>query len=271
MEIDYRYSCWKDEYNYLLKDLSNKKIIVLYSGGKDSSLTLDYIVRAGEEFGFTFDVHTSAFPIHRYTAEEKEKIQTYWDNRGVDIIWHEPQQSDEILETADNPCKKCQLTNKKLLNDILTRMGEDWDRLFVIAGYSLWDIVSYTIEHILNNIYAPHGQSLTEENKKRLIETGQRFYPVLRMKEGYSVFRPLIKVGTTDIMKEIRRIGIPILSTSCKFQEYRPKRHLMRYYEKMDMTFDYEQVLEFAKSLPHFPDISPYTLMKREEYFSKVF
>ena len=73
--------------------------------------------------------------------------------------------------------------------------------------------------------------------------------------------RPIPPIGTKVcwVYKDLER------------QEYRPKRHLMRYYEKMDMTFDYDNVLEFAKSLPHFPDITPYTLMQGKEYFSKVY
>lgn len=272
MEVGKRYAEWKEEFEQFLKGLSDKQIVLLYSGGKDSTLALDYMLRASEEYGFRFEAHGGTFPVHRYNEAELDKLNSYWASRGVDINWHQPGDSDDILEAAPNPCKACQSTNKGFLNILLKRLvGDNWTDLVVVAGYSLWDIVSYTVEHILNNVYTTGGNDMEPEQEKRLIETAQRFYPVLRMEEGFTVFRPLVRINTTDIYEEIRSAGIPILSTTCNYLDYRPKRHLMRYYEKMDMAFDYDQVLSFAKSLPHFPDISPYSFMEREEYFSKVF
>jgi hypothetical protein len=158
-----------------------------------------------------------------------------------------------------------------LLNAILSEKVEDWKNLVVIAGYSLWDIVSYATEYVFNYMSVKSDEEIGAEYKRRLLETAQRFYPLLKMDEGYTVFRPLIKVNTNDIVQQIEKIGIPILSTPCKFQEFRPKRHLMKYYEKMDMYFDYERTLHFAQKLPDFPEIKSYAAMDKQKYFSNVF
>ena len=103
------------------------------------------------------------------------------------------------------------------------------------------------------------------------METGQRFYPLLKMKEGYMVFRPLIKYNGNHIVKLIGQSGIPTLSGPCKFSDFRPKRLLEKYYGNMDMNFDYNRVFDFAKKTLNLPDISSYTSIRKEEYLRDIF
>ena len=177
-------------------------------------------------------------------------------------------QTDEYLENAPNPCVACQKLRKKLLKTILSDSIEDWSRLCIIINHSLWDIVSYSIEHILDDLFS---NSVKPENNKRFMETAQRFYPLLKMKEGYTVFRPLIKYNSNDIQKLIKQAGIPILSIPCKFKEFRPKRVLEKYYEKMGMRFNYKQVFDFARQSLNLPDITTYTSIDMDEYLLNVF
>ena len=46
------YAVWRRDQEQILRNLENKKACVLYSGGKDSSLSLYYLLRAREEFRF---------------------------------------------------------------------------------------------------------------------------------------------------------------------------------------------------------------------------
>ena len=267
MNDEIAYPHWKEEYKSVLKSLPGKKVLVLFSGGKDSSLTLDFILRAGEEFGFNSEAHAAAFPVHRYTDAEKERIVSYWSERGSDITWHDVGKTDDHIKEAANPCHPCQQVRKELLKTVLTSTIEEWERLVLVPSYSLWDIVSYSLEHLLGDIYSDSNKGMDGEKDKRFMETAQRFYPVLKMKEGYSVFRPLIKYNGSDIVKTIEQKGIPILSIPCEFSEFRPKRILERYYNRMEMRFEYDQVLDFARRSLNLPDISSYVSIEKEEYY----
>ena len=268
MEI--HYSHWKEEHRSILETFSEKAVFLFYSGGKDSSLALDFVSKAGKDFGFDIQVHGSAFPVHRYTAQEKGRLDSYWNGRGVRITWHDVGAGDDAIKDDINPCLPCQKLRKGLLKTILAGV-EDWENLVLIISFSLWDLVGYTIEHILGDIYIASPKKAGNQRSKRFIETSQRFYPVLRMKEGYIVFRPLIKYNGSDILKSTVEAGIPLLSMPCQFRDYRPKRRFEKYYEGMGLRFDYEQVFAFAKKTLQIPDPSFYSSIEKETYLRDIF
>lgn len=265
------YSLWKEEHRSFLETLPGKNIFLLFSGGKDSSIALDFTLRAAKEFGFDFETHAGAYPVHRYTDSEKEKISYYWNNRSIDILWHDLGETDDYIQAEENPCLPCQKLRKGMLKTILISSIDDWGNLVLIISYSLWDIVSYSMEHILGGVFSNSGHGIGVEQSKRFRETAQRFYPLIRMKEGYSIFRPLIKFNGNDILELIGQEGIPILSVPCKFKDFRPKRILEKYYEKMGIRFDYDQVFDFAKKSLDLPDITSYTSIAKEEYLGRIF
>ena len=264
--IDYHQ--WKEEHKTILDTFSDKNVLVLFSGGKDSSLAMDFIVRATKEFGFDFSAHAGVYPIHRYPGMEKKRIESYWNKRGIEVQWHDLGKTDDYIKNEANPCLGCQKLRKQMLKTTLGTMVNDWESLVLVTSYSLSDIVSYSIEHILNDFFS---NSLDSGNNKRFMETAQRFYPLLRMKEGYTVFRPLIKYNNGDIQEVIKQADIPTLSIPCKFREFRPKRILERYYQKMGIYFDYDKVFDFARESLDLPDIATYTSIDKDEYLLNIF
>ena len=268
MNTAIEYHQWKEEYGSTLETFCNKNLLVLFSGGSDSSLALDFILRSKKEFGFDFSAHAGTYPLHRYPGTEKKKIESYWNKRGIEIQWHDLGKTDDYINTEPNPCLKCQRLRKQMLKKILGDMVDDWARLVIVTGYSLWDIVSYSIEYILDDLFSNH---VNTENNKRFIETAQRFFPLLEMKEGYKVFRPLIKYNGNYIQQMLEQTGIPKLSISCEFKEFRPKIIFERYYQKIGIHFDYNKVYNFAKRSLDLPDINTYTKIDREEYLLNIF
>jgi tRNA(Ile)-lysidine synthase TilS/MesJ len=268
MDVAIEYHQWKEEYKSTLKSFYDKNVLVLFSGGKDSSLALDLILQAKKEFEFDFKAHAGAYPVHRYPDKEKKRIESYWSRRGIEVQWHDLGKTDDYIENESNPCLKCQKLRKQMLKTILGEMVDDWGNLVIVTGYSLWDIVSYSIEHILHDIFS---NSIDSKDTTRFMETAQRFYPLLRMKEGYTVFRPLIKYNSNSIQKVITQAGIPTLSISCKFKEFRPKIMLERYYQKAGIDFDYNEVFNFATRSLGLPDIATYTSIDRDEYLQNIF
>ena len=91
------------------------------------------------------------------------------------------------------------------------------------------------------------------------------------MKEGYQVFRPLVKYNNDDILKVVDEKNLPILSIPCAFKDFRPKRILEKYYEKMGLRFEYNQVLGFAKTSLKVPGISAFTDIAKEDYLTDIF
>jgi tRNA(Ile)-lysidine synthase TilS/MesJ len=230
------------------------------------------LLKAGREFGFSFEAHAGAFPLHRYTASEKERISAYWKVKGVPILWHDVAQGDAFLESGvNNPCLSCQEIRRQKLNAVLRNTVKEWSHLVLVVSYTLWDLVSYASEYLLAGVFRETNGRARQDLKKRFVEISQRFYPFLDMNEGYSVFRPLIHYNGCDVLKTVEEEGIPILGIPCKFKDFRPKRILERYYEKMGLRFDYGEVFNFAKQTMGLGDTSAYTDMDKEQYLSEIF
>jgi hypothetical protein len=271
MAISIDYSSWKQNYSSALEGLKGKRVYVLFSGGKDSSLCMHLLLKAGREFGFSFEAHAGAFPLHRYTASEIERISAYWQGRGATILWHDVGQDDACLEGVANPCLSCQEIRRQKLNAVLMNTVNEWSNLVLVVSYTLWDVVSYAAEYLLGGLFSKADGDIPAEMQKRFSETSQRFHPFLQMKDGYSVFRPLIQYNGCDVLKTVEEEGIPILGIPCRFKDYRPKRLLERYYDKMGLRFDYDAVFNFAKQTMRLPEASAYTNMDKERYLTKVF
>lgn len=270
MRSEMSYSRWREEHQDILKGFPGKIVKLLFSGGNDSSLALDFILRAGKEFGFSFETHAAAYPVHMYTDVEKNRITSYWNNRGANIIWHDLGVADTMPDEED-PCLVCLKLKRRLLKKNLVKTIQDWKNLVLIINYSLWDLASYCVEYMLMGISSIPDEQADAQKNSRILETAQRFYPLLQIKEGYTVFQPLIRYNTNEILKVIRKKGIPTLSIPCQFRDFRPKRIFEKYYEKMGISFDYEQVVQFARKSLNLPDISFYRSLSKEEHFLNIF
>jgi tRNA(Ile)-lysidine synthase TilS/MesJ len=267
------YLDWKNDNRLILESLPGKTIMMLYSGGKDSSVVLHLIQKASTEFGFSYKTFAGIFPNHVFSIKDRDELDSYWKAHDVTINWHTLQNSDDQLDSAlsegVSPCLICNTAKKQALINFLKAESIEMGSLVIIIGYSLWDIVSASIEHTLtfnfslSDAFPPVRHKSTEE---RFFETAQRFYPFLEFKSGFAVFKPLIRYNDQDILKIISDEGIPLLSTQCRFRNYRPKRLFSQYYERMNIKFDFEKVLEFTKSVHHLPEKKSFTELGEESY-----
>jgi tRNA(Ile)-lysidine synthase TilS/MesJ len=269
---------WRKDFETTLEGLQDKHVLMTYSGGKDSSLILYFIQQAADEFGFNFETHAVPFPAHVLTAEETDKLSGYWQEKGIQIIWHPISVVDDKLKDAVDrkisPCMVCNQTKKEVLTKFFKESQLPLNQTVIIVNYSLWDLVSATVEHILGGIYRVDKEVDTFKGKtprERFIEISQRFYPLLTINRGLTVFKPLIKYNDQDILAAIQKYGIPVTSTTCRFHEYRPKRWFAKYYHAMGLRYDYESVLAFAKESLQLPEMSYFEQIDLKKYLSAVF
>ncbi len=275
MKTTLTYEKFVHDNNEYLKTFCDKRVYASYAGGKDASVILHFFARAKEEFGFEFETHAAMYPPHVYTKDDVDRLDSYWKTRGIQIIWHPINKNESAFDIAEqqgtNPCEVCHLTKRQYFLEYLDRTVTDWNSVAIILGWSLWDIVSYTLEYLLGSVYTEtealyQGKSI----KDRFFRTSQRFYPVLNMKEGYTLYKPLIRYNDQDIVKVIRENEIPILTTDCKYKDFRPKRLFADCYLRQDLYFDYDKVMKFAQEALNLEKPSSYTVLDKKDFISSI-
>ncbi len=260
-----------------LAALRGRRALMFFSGGRDSSVVLHFLERAAREFSFSFETHAALFPPHVYAGGERERLDDYWRGRGVAIVWHDIPADESALEEARargvSPCRLCNEAKKAALMRYVRGRGRDLDGLVLVMSYSLWDLVSASLEHILAARFAAPGHEPGVRDKPvedRFRETFQRFYPLLRLPGGMEVFKPLIFWNDPQIGEVLRGEGIPVLGRSCRYKTFRPKRSLSELYERLGLAFDFDRVRAFAAEALGLPSAEAFSSMNREEYLRKI-
>ena len=277
-KIELTYDHWKEEHENLLSDLGNKKTIMLFTGGKDSSIILHYLQLASEEFGFSFEAHAADYPQHVFTDEEKAKLNDYWGKREVNIVWHSIPESDEIIEASltnsTNFCYICHKVKRKALMNFINSVNQNLKQeIVIILSYTLWDIVSYSLEYITGSVYADPNSSHLVQGKSaetRFTETSQRFYPLIQLAQGLTIFKPLLKYNDSEISHAVENECIPLSSVECKYMKYRPKRMMSNFYKNLELRFDYDSVFDFANKVLGLRDIDYYKNLDMNQFLEKL-
>jgi hypothetical protein len=271
------YDKWLSDNKRELEKLEGKDLFMAYSGGKDSSVVLHFLDLARKKYNYNLEARGIIIPEHVLTKDERKKLDHYWENRGIKIFWHSAADADKKLSDAPmqgiSPCLICNRTKKNELMDYFRRTKPNLEKVVMVISYSLWDLVSATIEHITGGIYADKGLSKAAKGKEpedRFMEIAQRFYPLIRLNSGLTVFKPLIYYNDQDILETVKENNLPLTVPTCDHKEYRPKRGFALYYHKMDHHFNYDKVLEFAQKSLNIPDLSVYAGMSTEAYLKEV-
>ncbi|WP_321491826.1 hypothetical protein [uncultured Desulfobacter sp.] len=254
------FSGWQSIHHQTLESFRGKTVVISYSGGKDSSLLLNFFQQAESIYGFDLDVHGVAYPCHVFPKEEQIRLSLYWQDQGIDITWHNSRDGDQALDKVfkgqKSPCVVCSQLKKNVLYSYFNSRHTDWNNTVVVIGYTLWDLASAVIEHVLRQNFGGGDQGDFQGRcaKDRFLEIAQRFYPILEMENGLHVFKPLIRYNDTDIAQAVTDLNIPLTRAECRFKLYRPKRLLAEYYTLFGLNFSYEDVFAFARKAFDLPD-----------------
>jgi tRNA(Ile)-lysidine synthase TilS/MesJ len=277
MDTVLSYLNWQEMHHQTLKTFSQKKIVISFSGGKDSSLLLDFFIQAQQEYGFELHAHGVAFPCHVFPAQEQNRLSRYWLGRGIDIVWHgasDEQEAglDQLVDQEQSPCVLCGQTKKASLFAHFKAEQTDWKNLVIVIGYTLWDLASATIEHTLRVGFGGGGggnfQGKSPED--RFLEISQRFYPLLKLDNGLMIFKPLIQYNDSDIAAAAEKNNIPLALEPCRFKFYRPKRLLADYYNLFGLNFNYDDVFKFAKTAFNLPEKQFFQKLELKSYVDQM-
>ena len=167
------YATWVNDNREYLETFSDKRVFVTYAGGKDASAILHFLIQARKDFGFEFETHAAMFPTHVYTDGEVRKLDSYWKARDVHITWHPVPGDESAFDVAKqkgtNPCEVCHAAKRKSFLEYLNQTTTDWHSLVIIVGWSLWDVVGYSLEYLFGSVYSDanglfQGKSIEESH-----------------------------------------------------------------------------------------------------------
>ena len=238
---------WEKRNREYLTRFAGKKLVVAYSGGKDSTVCVHLLNGVKEKYGFTVEAHLYAFPRHLYNPAYRAAVTGYWESHGVPFGYHEATEADPEIRDLEDPCLLCQKVRKRALLSLFPKMGAPLPKLVLVSGHSLWDLAGYALEHLINHKLARQKEEDRERSRERYLEISQRFYPYLEMKEGYAVYRPMHFLNQEEIRLLLRESGATPEDSACQFAVNRPKKFLGKYFEKFGIEFTYDGVMEFAR------------------------
>ncbi|MGL4981230.1 MAG: tRNA 2-thiocytidine biosynthesis TtcA family protein [Fusobacteriaceae bacterium] len=174
------------------------RIAVGFSGGKDSMTVINALIRIKKISGLDFEI----IPIHIHPAEDTsrtDKIQQYCDNMGLELQIIETSLGDMLFgeEKIKNPCFLCGRIRRGIL--YTTMKNQNINKL--VLGHHKDDI----IETFLMNSFYQGNQHMMK--------------PSYQAEEyDIQVIRPLAYVEENDIIRYVKKIGLPILKSICPYE-----------------------------------------------------
>jgi tRNA(Ile)-lysidine synthase TilS/MesJ len=239
---------WEIHNRDYLNACQKKRLIVTFSGGKDSSACLFLLHKAKDQYNYELEAHLYAYPRHIYREGFKEELLSFWGKQGVKLFFHTSEEDDSLLEHQENPCISCQGIRKKALFRLWSSREKSMSNLVIVSGHSLWDLAGYVFTEI-----------------------SQRFYPFISMREGYAVFRPMLCLNQKEIEHILEVEALLALDTSCRYSQFRPKKVLGNYFQMFDCQFSYKKIIEFAQNKIGISDTSKIKYLSQKEYLSRHF
>jgi len=262
---------WEIHNRDYLNACREKRLIITFSGGKDSSACLFLLHKAKDRYNYNLEAHLYAYPRHIYEEDFKEVLLSFWRKHGVKLFFHPSEEDDSLLEYQENPCITCQGIRKKALFRLWSSTEKSMSNLVIVSGHSLWDLAGYVLEIFIARELADYSHHENPVSAERFIEISQRFYPFISMREGYAVFRPMLCLDQKEIEYILEAEALPVLDTSCRYSRFRPKKVLANYFQTFDCQFSYKKIIELAQKKIGISDTSKVKYLSQKEYLSNHF
>jgi tRNA(Ile)-lysidine synthase TilS/MesJ len=263
------FELWEKRNAPYLARFGGKKLLIAFSGGKDSVVCVHLLNRLGQKYGYEIEAHLYAFPRHLYTPAYRAAITEFCSSRAIPFRYHEADPSLPDIRGLEDPCRVCQMARRKGMITAFPALGVPISKLVLVSGHSLWDLAGYALEHLIGHELADQADGDQAKSAERFLEISQRFFPCLEMKDGYTVYRPMHFLNQAEIRGFLEESGTPPPDAPCEFGGRRPKKILAGYFETFGLEFSYDRVMEFAKR--HLPpaDRADIEKLDREEFLGR--
>jgi tRNA(Ile)-lysidine synthase TilS/MesJ len=269
VEIARVFELWEKRNAPYLDGFQGKKLLIAFSGGKDSVVCVHLLNRLREKYGYEVEAHLYTCPRHLYPPAYRAAIAEYLASRAVPFLLHEADPAVPDVREIPDPCRACQMARKQGIHRILPTLGLPPSKLVVVSGHSLWDLAGYAVEHLVDGELAEQGERGAAKAAERFLEISQRFHPFLAMKEGYAVYRPMHFLNQAEIRSFLADAGDPPQVPRCEFSTRRPKKILAGYFEQFGLEFSYDRVMEFAKRHLQLGDRADVEKLDRDEFLGR--
>lgn len=241
------------KYKLISEDIESfvrgKKIVLLWSGGFESTYLVKEIISHGIYKICDLEVFSILFPEDIYDEEKMDDAENYLKSLGIKTCFVSPaKRIDRDSVPYNKACPICKEIRREAINNYLaSRSGE---KLVFMTGHNLDDVSSYLLENTVNYI----GNSI-EQRRARQLETSNKFYRVFNYSDTLSIYRPLLRY--TKIELEKQSFGVlddtfSVTKAKCYWINQR-KRVLQNYIEQSGVTPDFDKTLEVYKSLFELP------------------
>lgn len=183
------------------------RIAVGVSGGKDSMTLINALVRIKKIVNFDFDI----IPMHIHPSVDSakyDKIADYCRKLGLELQVFETDLMKVLFESEDAPKNPCFLCGR-IRRGMLYRIMKEQNINKLALGHHKDDVV----ETFLMNVFYQgnlHAMKPAYESPEY----------------GVKVIRPLALVEEKNIIRYVKRLGLPILVSECPYETNENSRRL---------------------------------------------
>ena len=240
----------------------NKKIVLLWSGGFESTYLLKLFLSEKIYECCNLDVLSVIFPQDVYNIEKVHQSQEYLRSLGVNTSFIIPDiEIDKDAVAYTKACLVCKDIRRAIINKyIQDHAGES---LSFVTGHNLDDLISYLLENIVTIL-----EGNFEKKYNRYLETANKFVACFPYSESSIIFRPLLQFTKMSLQEdcfgELDQV-FSVCEKECYWSKQR-KRIFQLYLSQAERRFGFSKTQEMFKKIVGNPSLSDFRVLPFETY-----
>jgi len=243
--------------------IKGKKIVICWSGGKDSTVLLSLMATWSKKAGVPLTVLMVPYPNSIINNDGRTETLDYWERKNINIsvLQHDNCDPDNVpMHLACNKCKE--IRRSVLINQYFQQ--HELANIILVTGHNAWDLAAYALELITKKFNS--DKNIYYERK---LEVMNKFLPIYHHKNGPTFIRPLLSLSDKHFEKIIKQENIPFpfsyIPHKCPWLRQR-KRLLQKYFTHLNIEFSYDKLFKYTERIIEFPSIDEYAMLPFETY-----